>query len=388
MCGAVAIATAASAQQRTGPERWRFGRITTPVAGGQWGVGVQAGVGYEKDVHPGPSAVTGALRMTGTYGITTGSTEASIVFEAPALWRDWKVLGLLRSERMQRTPFFGLANETPRVDSLQDAFGTRYYRYSLLRTGISGALHRRIAGPLWMHAGGQVRHYRASPLKQRPSLFETATAGPLPDTVRRDGAELRGGLIVDTRDDWHATTKGLLLETIVASGRLSAPTGETGMSYRRYVFGATEFMRLGASGRTVLALRQRVSVASDSLPFFLAYEQPTTWLPNDGIVGARAVRLHGGGTQLSSSHGMATIEVRRKLVIPSDNPLRAAGLWGMLFVDGALLWEPRVKPTFERNEWTVGAGFRLQFSQGHILGVDAGVTDAGLGLSISSAFGF
>lgn len=368
--------------------RWHWKRITSPVTSGQWGVGVIAGMQYARAARAGPSAVSAAFKLTGTYGITTGSTELTLLYEAPRRGRDWRVLGLARSERMQRTPFFGLQNEMPRVDSLQHVYGNMYYRYSLLRTGVIAVVERRIAGPLWLHVGGQLRHYRASPLKQRPSLFEAATAGPQADTVRRDGVELRAGLVFDTRDDWYATTRGLLLEALAAPGRLRAPAGETGLSYRRYLFGAAEFVRLTASGRTVLALRQRASIARDSLPFFLAYEQPTSWMPMDGTVGAHTVRLHGGGTQLSTNHAMATIEVRRKLMVPSDNPDRAGGLWAQFFFDGAMLWEPGTRASLDRTEWTIGAGLRLQTSQDDILGFDVGVTDAGFHVSVLKNFGF
>jgi outer membrane protein assembly factor BamA len=385
----LAGARPARAQADSVVPRWHFKRLTAPVTGGQWGLGLSAGEEYARDiVRPGPSAVSAAVRLTGTYGITTGSTELSLVYEAPMRWRDWRVLGLARSERMQRTPFFGLRNETTQLDSLHEVYGDLYYRYSLLRTGFTGVIERRLAGALWLHVGGQVRHYRASPLKQDPTLFEIATTGPQADTVRRDGLELRAGLVLDSRDDWYATTKGLLLEALAAPGRLHAPPGESGLSYRRYLLGAAEFLRLTSEGRTVLALRQRVSVARDSLPFFLAYEQPTSWMPMDGTVGSHTVRLHGGGTQLSTNHAMATIELRRKLVVPSDNPARLAGLWGQVFVDGAMLWEPGMKASLDRNEWTIGAGLRLQFAQDDIAGIDVGYTDAGFHISVLKNFGF
>ena len=368
--------------------RWHWKRLTAPVTGGQWGLGLTGGIQLARDVRAGPSAVSAALRLTGTYGITTGSTEMSLVYEAPAHWRNWRVLGLARSERMQRTPFFGLRNETTQLDSLHEVYGDLYYRYSLLRTGVIGVVERRLTGPLWLHVGGQARHYRASPLKQRPNLFELATGGPPADTVRRDGLELRAGLVFDTRDDWYATTHGLLLEALAAPGRLHAPPGQASLSYRRYLFGAAEFARLTASGRTILALRQRVSLGSDSLPFFLAYEQPTSWMPMDGTVGSHTVRLHGGGTQLSTNHAMATVELRRKLMLPSDNPARLAGLWGQVFFDGAVLWEPGTKASLDRNEWTIGAGLRLQFAQDDILGLDVGYTDSGFHFSLLRNFGF
>jgi hypothetical protein len=100
------------------------------------------------------------------------------------------------------------------------------------------------------------------------------------------------------------------------------------------------------------------------------------------------MRLHGGGTELASNHAMASVEVRRKLVVPTDNPVRAAGLWGYVFADGALLWEPGGQASLRRNEWAVGTGFRIQFGPGSVVGVDFGIGDAGPNISILSGFAF
>lgn len=366
-----------------------MGKIFSPAAGGQWGIGFTVGVGYAKAPPAGPSAVGAAARALVRYGLTTGSTEASLVFEAPAYLRDWKFALLARGERMQRTPFFGLTNESPRNDSLQELYGNLYYRYSLLRFTGFGVVHRRLVGSLWALAGGHIRHYRSSPLKQRPTLFEAAVSSPaIPDTIRRNGTELRFGLVLDTRDDWSASTRGLYLEAIVAPGKLRAHAPETGLTYTRYLLGAREFFRLSPSGRTILALRQKVALASDSLPFFLAYEQTGSWLPYDGIVSGRGMRLHGGGTQMASNHALATIELRRKLVLPTDNPLREAGIWGYVFADGALLWEPGERASLKRNEWTIGTGLRIQFGPGSIVGIDFGIGDDGPNIAILSGFAF
>jgi hypothetical protein len=361
-----------------------------PDAGGRWGIGLGIGLEYAKAPGRGPSWMTAALRAIGRYGFTTGSTEGTVVFEAPALVPGWRFLALARIERMQRTPFFGLANESPLEDSLQSRYGNLYYRYSLLRSTGLATIQRRIAGPLWLHLAGQLRDYQAMQLTQRPSLFEAAVAGAVPDVVRRSSAEARLGLLLDTRDDWAATTRGVFLEAIAVSGRLHAPAGQSGLSYRRYLLGAREFLAAGDSGRTVLALRQRLTLASDSLPFFLAWEQTTSWLPYDGIVGARTVRLHGGGRELSSNHAMLTVELRRKLLVPTDDPahLRHGALWGYLFSDAALLWDPDESPSFDRHEWTVGAGFRLQLSKGSLTGVDVGWTDTGPNIAVLSMFAF
>lgn len=366
---------------------WRLGRIVSLGVGGQYGFGGGLGLKYGRGPIAGPVARGARLSLMGHHGIT-GSRDGALTFEAPGVSRDWRLYATLRSERMLRTPYFGFTNGEQQEDSLTAAYGKRFYRYALLRTSAFGTVQRRLGGPLWLHAAAQARRYRTAPLNQPVTLYAREMSGAgLPDTQVFNGTEFRGGLIWDTRNDWVTPTRGIMLEGIVARGSVSGAAGTPDLRYLRYLWAAREFIPLRRDGRTVLALRQRVGLSSDTLPFFLAYEQLSSWAPDDGIMGRRSIRLHGRGDQLASNSAFLSVDVRHVL-IPPDWQERPRRLWVLGLVDIGVLWEPREAATLHRHEWTVGTGFRLQIGRSFLVGMDAGVTNTGPHASAGSGFAF
>ena len=366
--------------------RWRFTRGILPDLGGQMGLGVNLRFGLLAPDGAGPSAITGAVGADLHAG-TTGSRSAALVLLAPALHRDWHLLALVRAERLMRTPYFGPHNEGRADDSLQDQNGPLYYRYALLRTTGFITIQRRVAGPVWLYLGGQARYYRATAHRPSPTLYGL-DFGAASDSTRWLGLEGRAGMLVDTRDDWVAPRRGLLLEAIVSAGRLTRHDNDSTTPYRRWLVGAREFLTLDDSARTVLALRQRLSMAGDTLPYFLAYEQLTSWAPEDGVASPQLMRLHGIGNQLASNTVTVSVELRRKLLDSTEEPKQAKGLWGLVFGDGSVLWEPHTSASLRRSAWTIGAGLRLQTGRHSLLGLDLGWADTGPSATVTSSFGF
>jgi hypothetical protein len=159
-------------------------------------------------------------------------------------------------------------------------------------------------------------------------------------------------------------------------------------AYHRYLVGLREFMTLGERGRTVLALRQRFVLPSVDLPYFLAYEQLTTGLPDDGVVGPRGIRLHAGGNQIASVQAFLSADVRREVVILRADPMNPVRLWGLVLADAGVLGERDQSFSELRRAWTIGLGGRAQFARRTLLGLDAGWTDAGLGVSVVTYFAY
>ncbi|HEY2806625.1 MAG TPA: hypothetical protein VGI92_12280 [Gemmatimonadales bacterium] len=322
--------------------------------------------------------------VAGAYGID-GSRSLSAWLDAPGLRRDWRFLALVRSERLLRTPYFGPHDEDRRTDSLAKQYGDIYYRYALLRSTLFATLQHRVTGPIWLHFAAQARHYRTSALRQTTLYGSDITAGRIADTLRHNGVELRLGALLDTRDDWIQPSHGLYLEAIGAQGwLLHDPGGKT--QYQRWLVSGREYIQL-PSGTTIIALRQRVAMAWDTLPFSLAWEQLTSWLPEDGVVGTRFIRLHRAGTRLASNEAIGSVDVRHQLLVVGDDP-RPIRLWGLLFADAGLLWEPSTHPWSQKALWTIGAGFRLQPNRITLAGLDIGITDIGFNLSAVSYFAF
>ena len=367
-------------------QRWRGGVIFNPLFGGQQSIGFEIGGGYYLPRNAKPPPQTAELRMSVRWGVT-GSRDGTIKFIAPQLWKDWRLLAMVRAERLMRTPYFGVNNQARVEDSLKDRYGIEYYRYALTRTTVFGSLMRHIVGPLWVQGALQRRWYRTNALQDQVSLFaEDVAAGRLQDTTVYRGTEERLGLVVDTRNFWDAPESGLFVEAMVAAGQLRNISNSTEQPYTRYLLGAREFVRI--SRRTTIALRQQAVLASDTLPFFLAYEQLTTGLPDDGVVGPRGIRLHGSANQLSSNQQFVSFEVRHKLINFREDPVVPLRLWATAFGDYGTLFEPATQPGTHKYQYALGVGARLQLHKASMIGFDVGGTEQGGNIVVVTYFAF
>lgn len=370
-------------------DSWSLSPTGFVIVGGQQELGLALGALLSRPLRPGPAPVRSQFSILGQYGIT-GSRDLTLGFAAPALVPGWRFLLLARSERMVRTPYFGPLNTHPAADSLIDLYSLLYYRYALLRSTAFATVQRQVVGPVWFHLAGQARHYRTSAIAQQPTLFaQDVAAGRVNDTTRYDGLEGRAGLLFDTRDDWSAPRSGVYFEAVAALGDLT--TGAPGaqrLQYQRYLLGLREFVPLDARRRTVLGLRQRLTIASDTLPYFLAYEQLTTGLPDDGVVGPHTIRLHKNSNELASNQGFLSLDLRREVVSLRADPLNPVGIWGLVLADYAALWEPHRAYATHLNEWSLGLGARMQFSKPMLVGMDVGWTDAGPSFSFVTYFDY
>ena len=368
------------------PDRWRWGVVFSPLFGGQQAVGFELGASYSLPRRADPPPQTAELKLSGRWGVT-GSRDVTIQFRAPGLYRDWQFLALGRRERMQRTPYFGVFNQAPLEDSLTDAYGNIFYKYSLLRSTLFGSVARRVIGSLWVQGGVQRRYYQTTALEENPTLFgRDVAAGLLPDTGDYRGFEGRLALKFDTRDYWDSPESGVLVELMMAWGNLEDRVTGAHRKYTRQLLAAREFVRLGS--RTVLALRQQQVIASDTLPYFLAYEQLTTGLPDDGVIGPRSIRLHGSANQLASAQTFTSFELRHKLINFREDAVIPLRLWLLLFGDYGTLWEPNQDQSTFEFQWALGTGARLQLHKASMVGFDAGITDLGAEIVVLTYFAF
>jgi hypothetical protein len=367
---------------------WRRSLAVDVPVGGQQALGLGLGFVYGPPARPGPAPLRAELKLMGRYGLT-GSADFRLQFLAPDLVAGWRFFLLAGTERMQRTPYFGPDNKEIVEDSLKERYSILYYRYSLMRSTAFVSAQRQVAGPLWIHLAVQARNYRTSALTEQPTLFAAdVAAGRVDDTTRFKGFEGRVGFVIDTRDDWVAPKHGVYLEALAALGRLRDESNASTRAYHRYLVGLREFLPLDHRGRTVLALRQRVLFPSNNLPYFLAYEQLTTGLPDDGVVGPRSIRLHGGGNQIASAQAFVSVDVRREAIVLRADPMNPVRLWWLVLADAGVMGEPDQSVSERRHEWTIGFGGRAQFARRALFGVDLGWTDTGAGVSVVTYFAY
>lgn len=307
---------------------------------------------------------------------TSGSRGLLAMLDAPARWKNWRLLGVVGAERLQRVPFYGLGNSSQIADTTPDL----YYRYSLLRTTALATVQRRITRPIRLHLGAQWRHYRARPLNDTTLLAELLTAGVPIDTGSASNVELRVGLLFDTRDEEASPTRGIFLEAM-------AVRAVSGYRYTRYLLSAREFFPFGDLEQWVLALRQTAELSRDDLPLFVANERLTTWYPEDGFGGPTSLRLFAYGRFVAPNRSVVSADLRHKIwdMPMPTSPIR---LWALGFVDVGRLWDRGEDPSVTDLHWSTGLGGRLQLGKGVLFGMDLGVNDEGFGFGTAVTFAF
>lgn len=353
--------------------------IPYPLYNGDEGLSINLLSGLRRGANRLPPPVSEAINLEARLA-TSGTRGVSLAWDAPGRWRDWRFYVEGAADRFRRAPYFGVGNDAEYSDSLVELYGSTYYRYELLRTGIYGAVQRRL-GRFRAHLGGQLRHYRVQPLDDSTALAKDVAAGVIPDTGGFNGAEIRAGLLYDTRREEATPDDGFFVEGMVAQSIL-------GEDYRRYLLSAREFFPMGEWDQWVLGFRQTVELASGTLPFYIAYERLTTWYPDDGFGGPTSIRLYDSGRFLANNRSVLSADLRykwRDIPYPTS-PVR---LWMLGFADVGRLWNPGETPKLTGLHWSAGVGSRLQIGKGTLFGVDLGSTDQSLfTFAISTSFGF
>ncbi len=348
-------------------EPWSWLLVPLPTYNSLDGLGVELVGGWWKSAPPGPIP-SGATMSPGASISTSGTQTLSFTYNNTGRVPGWRFLGIVGYERFERAPYFGLGNASVLNDSLESANGgeTHYYRYSLARTTAIAAVQHHIAGPLRVHLGAQYRHYRATPLGGAPTaLAADLASGIASDTGSSTGVEVRGGLLFDTRDEEASPSRGVFVEALAAK----ALKGAGDFSYTRWAFDANEFVPVGLE--TVLAFRQSVQLARGAVPFYVAYERLTSWLPADGFGGATTLRQNIPGRWLSPNTALASADLRYKYwdTAIGLSPVR---LWLVAHADAGRVWSDT-----ERFQWSglhsgYGVGAIGQFGRAALFGIEVG----------------
>jgi hypothetical protein len=381
---ALLLAAPLPARAQAPREPWSFLLLPFPTYDALEGFGVMLVGGWWKPAPPGPIPV-GATISPGASISTSGTTTLSLTYDNRGRVPGWRFLGIVGYERFQRAPYFGIGNASTRSDSLQAANGgaRHYYRYSLTRTTALGAVERRIAGPLRAHLGVQYRRYRAVPLGGAPTALGTDVAdGTVDDTGSATSVELRGGLLFDTRDEEASASRGLFLEAIVAQ----AIRGPGDFAYTRWAFEASEY--LPVAGETVLAFRQAVQLAPRPLPFYVAYERLTSWLPEDGFGGATTLRQNIPGRWLGDNTALGSVDLRYKYwdAAIGASPVR---LWLVAHADAGRVWNADQRFRWSGFHAGYGIGAIGQFGRASLFGIELGWSpDAHLLFSTTVSLGY
>ena len=366
--------TRADVDQPPPPVAPYFQALPYPTYDSDEGLAGHALVGWRQPGNRRPPPVSLAYGFDARIA-TSGTRGLLFRYDAPGIWKDWRLLGVAGAERLNRVPFYGTGNDAVIDDSLPSEF----YRYQLLRTTLLATVHRRVAGHVRALGGVQWRHYRARPLPDSSLFGDQAQAGQI-DTSSRTNVELRVGLLFDTRDEETSPTRGVVLETMAARA-------VSGYDYTRYLIGARGFLHFGSLEQWVVGLRQTTELATGTVPLPIAYERLTTWYPEDGFGGPTSLRLFPAGRFLAPNRYVVSADLRYK-ALDAPFPTSPVRAWLLGFVDAGRLWNAGESPSIADLHWSTGVGGRLQFSKSTIFGLDIGLNDEGFGWALGTTFAF
>jgi outer membrane protein assembly factor BamA len=350
-------------------EPWTFYLLPYPGYNSLEGLSINLSGGWRKSAPKGPIPVGLSIEPYVSLA-TSGSRTFSLTWENSGRIPGWRLLAIAGYEHLTRAPYFGLGNASVVDDSLESANGgdAHYYRYGLTRTTGLAAIQRRIIGPLRLDLGAQWRRYRVAPLGGAPTALGADLArGVTADTGAHTGVEVRGALILDTRDEEASASHGMLLQAVVAQ----ALEGAGDFKYTRWGADAREYLSLAADSTLVLTLRQAVEMTHGALPFFIAYERLTTWRPEDGFGGTTTLRENLPGRWLGPNDALASIDLRYKWwdMAIGLTPIR---LWLVVHADAGRVWGEN-----ERFRWSdlhsgYGGGAIAQLGRASFFGLEIG----------------
>lgn len=268
----------------------------------------------------------------------TGARMAVARFHAPLLWKGWRLAATLGTTRESRLGYFGLGNNTVNDQSLVTKGQKHFYEARRARYFGGATLSRRIKGPLWLAAGGEVEYSNLSDLSG-PSLFRTEIgSSDLSDTDVRG----RVTLVLDTRDNEFNTTRGLFAQA-------SAGGGTGGDGYGRVTADLRGYLPLREG--TVFAARLAGASMSRKASLNARLELPV-WEGEIGVLGG-SYSNRGLQVQRFAGRGalMGSAEVRHDLLNLGD----LGALTLLAFVDvGRVFEQERFRIT--TNDLKVGGG--------------------------------
>jgi outer membrane protein assembly factor BamA len=296
-----------------------------------------------------PTATTGELTADG--GIAWhGSWRLALSFRAPQLWPKWRLVAMAGVAQDNRFGYFGLGNDAPFDNAIQNDSTSEYYRTRRLRYGGMAEVSRDLLPHLRLALAASGEYSRFRP-EDGPSLFRTDFAGA---EVAQSEAAGRMTLVYDSRDKEFNPSKGLFIEAsaLTAAGLSSGTAG-----YGRYTLIARGYVSVREG--TVLTARLGGSSTSGTPSFGARYEVPS-WesQPLSALGGARTQRALVEGRYAGQHVLLAGAEVRHDLLNAGD----FGAITLIAFLDAGRVFENEAfKLTFDGMKVGGGGGVALRF---------------------------
>ena len=380
-CFTLLLGSTANAQtvDKPPPRGWEFFALPALNFDSDEGVGYGALAeiyNYGNGVQPYRFTVRPIVFLT-----TKGRRDFVLFFDAPKLLpNNWRLDGYLGREQQLATPYYGIGNNTPYNEQLENPPNAYYYRYgrTVLRTFANlqhkiGSLPARgLFGAGW------------GDIKTDEIPFDSGTTllaqqlGPVSPPCLPPGCPprppqgrivfLRTGLVWDTRDREIAPNHGSYGDLLVqrvdkALGATTSYTRFTGI-YRKYS---------PVTSRIVIAQRVLVQQTAGDVPFYDLAAIQTSFGQQEGLGGSNSIRGLPKNRFIGKGIALLNSDIRwrfREFVLRK----KPAYLTAIGFVDFGRVWDESIDFGEIASDLHAGygAGLRLGLGPSFAVGLDLG----------------
>jgi outer membrane protein assembly factor BamA len=298
---------------------------------------------------------------------TKGKRDVTIAIDAPGLLPDgWRIDAFLGREQQLATPWYGVGNNTAKVETLTDPPDDYYYRYGKTQYRVLTNVQKRVARGtrLLVGAGFSDITTDATPFDSGTTLLRQQL-GPAPDPEGRI-ASVRVGAVIDTRDREIGPTRGNWIDLLVQRAGCSC---DLGTGYTRATLAARSYQSL--TSKLVFAQRVVVQQTGKGVPFYdLATIQTSASNQGEGLGGSSSMRGIEKNRFTARGIAFANVELRYRF-----KEMRLIGkpayLVASAFTDAGRVWDD-VASNAGGLHLSGGGGLRLGLGPSFLVAFDVG----------------
>lgn len=324
---------------------------------------------------------------------TKGKRDFTVVVDAPGVLPEgWRFDLFLGREQHLATPYYGIGNNTPKVETLTDPPDAYYYRYGRTQLRAAVNVQRSVtrATRLLVGAGFADVKTDATPfdsgttLLQQERIAQQGVANPTDRTGRI--AMLRGGVVLDTRDREVGPTKGSWVDLLVQRAQHSGNALDG--AYTRGTISARNYTSL--TSRIVFAQRVVVQHTDGDIPFFdlatIQNSSPTVQM--EGLGGSSSMRGVEKNRYTARGIAFANLELRYRF-----KELRLLGkpayLVGSAFADAGRVWRGDLfQGDPAQLHYSGGGGLRLGLGPSFLVAFDVAKSSESIQIYIGLGYPF
>ena len=321
---------------------------------------------------------------------TKGKRDFTVVIDAPGVLPEgWRFDAFVGREQHLATPYYGIGNNTPKDETLNDPPDDYYYRYGRTQLRSAFNLQRRVARSTRLLAGVAYADVEtdATPFDSGTTLLRQqliASQGVAnPTDLGGTITSVRGGIVVDTRDREVGPTKGLWTDLLFQH---AANGGDASGTYTRVTFSARNYISL--TQRIVLAQRLVLQQTDGDVPLYdLATIQTSSSSQAEGLGGSSSMRGIEKNRFTGRGIGFANLEMRYRF-----RELRLMGkpayLVASAFADAGRVWDDAASANDGGLHFSGGGGLRLGLGPSFLVAFDVGRSSDGTQIYIGLGYPF